>query len=283
MEYTRLCSVSEKYLSWLPKVIQLARNASLAIMEFYQNKHYQIQTKEDQSPLTEADLKAHEIIEKGLYKIDSTLPILSEEGPQIPFTVRSHWPLYWLVDPLDGTREFIQETGEFTVNIALIENHAPVLGVVVAPALQQAYWALRGGPAFFEDKGMTSPVMIKSHKQLEYPVKMVLSRNHHHENKDLESLINCLGQKVEIYYHGSAIKICLVARGVVDLYPRFGRTGEWDTAAGQCILEAAGGRLVDLQGQPLHYNSRPSLINPSFYAVGCAELLSNIMDKSNCG
>lgn len=272
--------MGKKYSLLLPQVIQIAKNAAIAIMEFYQNKSYLVRTKDDRSPITEADEKAHEIIEMGLSKINPSLPIISEEGRTIPQSERSTWPLYWLVDPLDGTREFIEGTGEFTVNIALIENHQPVLGVVVAPYLQQAYWALRGEKAFFQDKDQLEPIAIQCHSQLKFPVKIALSRHHHQEETELQNLLNRLGE-VELFHYGSALKICLVARGVVDLYPRFGRTGEWDTAAGQCILEAAGGHLVDLQGNPLRYNSRPTLFNPKFFAASCVDLLSCIVDKSN--
>lgn len=276
IEYTIL--VSKEYISWLPEVIQIARNASLAIMEFYQKKDYQIKTKDDQSPVTEADILAHEMIEQGLSNIDPNLPIISEEGSPIAYSERCQWPLYWLVDPLDGTREFIKGTGEFTVNIALIENHRPVLGVVIAPALQQSYWAVQGGQSFFQE-AESEPVVLKCPSEFRYPVKIALSRNHHTEDVQLLNLLKCLDQKVEIYYYGSALKICLVARNKVDLYPRFGRTGEWDTAAGQCVLEVAGGQLVDVQGQPLRYNTHATLFNPGFYAVGCKSLLPCLLSE----
>lgn len=272
--------MDKMYFSLLPKVIQIARDASLAIMEFYQNKTYLIRSKDDQSPVTEADIKSHEIIEMGLSNLDPKLPIISEEGRDIPYAQRSEWPLYWLVDPLDGTQDFIQETGEFSVNIALIENNSPVLGVVIAPYLQESYWAVKGGQAFFQDQNTQEPVMISCHAELTSPVKIALSRHHHKENTQLEKILDCLGQ-VELLYYGSALKICLVARGIVDLYPRFGRTGEWDTAAGQCILEAAGGNLVDFTGEPLRYNRGITLFNPGFFATGCVDLLPCLVDKSN--
>lgn len=278
--------MNKRYISWLPEVIQIARNASLAIMEYYHNKEYQINTKSDQSPVTEADIKSHEMIVEGLRALDPNLPIISEEGTTPPFSLRSEWPLCWLVDPLDGTREFIKGTGEFSVNIALIENNKPVLGVVIVPALQQSYWALSGGQAFFQDdkkdnSNRMQPIILNCPTQISYPVKIALSRNHPSEQSHILSLLNNLDQKVELYYYGSALKICLVARNIVDLYPRFGRTAEWDTAAGQCILEASGGKLVDLQGNPLLYNNRPTLYNPGFFAVGCVDLLPHIVDKSN--
>lgn len=272
--------MAKKYISWLPEVIQIARNASLAILEFYQNKQFQVRTKQDLSPITEADLHANEIINTGLLKIDPKLPIISEEEPLIPYNLRSEWPLYWLVDPLDGTQEFIRGTGEFSVNIALIEDNRPVLGVVVAPYLKHAYWAAKDGPAYFQSQDMVQPEVIHTRSALTFPVKVALSRQNHRESPELQNLFHSL-KDVEILYFGSALKICLVARGLVDLYPRFSQTGEWDTAAGQCILEAAGGRLVDLQGESLCYNKRATPTNPGFLAIGSVELLPYVVDKSN--
>lgn len=269
-----------RYADLLVDVLKVARQASLAIMEYYQNTSYQVHTKADSSPVTEADLRAHEIIERGLAKIDPQIPFLSEESPSIPFAVRSAWPRYWLVDPLDGTREFIQGSGEFTVNIALIENHSPVLGVVLAPYLEQKYWALKGGQAFFQEKE-SQPVIIHTNPHHEGPIKVAMSRHHNSENAKLLPLLERFEQKPEIIYCGSALKICLVARGLVDLYPRFGPTGEWDTAAGQCILEASGGQLVDFRGKALQYNRNPIPVNPGFFASSCVELLAHVVDKNN--
>lgn len=255
----------------------LAKEAGRAIQEIYQRNAYDIQLKPDASPVTTADLLAHRIIETGLHQINPHLPILSEEGRTIDFKERSTWTHFWLVDPLDGTKEFIQQTGEFTVNIALIEGHSPVLGVVVAPFLQRAYWALRGGGAFFQ-QGVRPIKRIRANTELKFPVKVAMSRHHLEEEPHLNPLLRRL-KSVETVYCGSALKICLVAEGTVDLYPRFGPTGAWDTAAGQCILEAAGGQLINLQGQPLTYNTGPSLVNPAFSAVSCVDLLPYVVDK----
>jgi 3'(2'), 5'-bisphosphate nucleotidase len=260
-------------------VIAVARKASDAIMDIYERRAYQVKSKADHSPVTEADLLAHDIILAGLAIIDPTIPVLSEEASDINYDVRSGWDRYWLVDPLDGTREFIKETGEFTVNIALIENHIPVLGVVMVPVFKHCYWAVVGGPAYFQgDNSQQRPEVIQTNSRMSSPTRIAISRDHPNNSTKWNSLLDRL-QPIEWVHCGSALKICLVAKGQVDLYPRFGPTGEWDTAAGHCILEAAGGRVVDTRGQTLKYNLRPSLINPAFMAVSCVELLSYIVDN----
>jgi len=261
--------VNSIYKSWIPKIVSIAQQAGHEITDLYHQKAYQVKSKLDNSPVTEADLNAHRIIVTGLQALDPSLPILSEEGEQIPFEVRSQWSRYWLIDPLDGTEEFIRGTGEFTVNIALIENHRPVLGVVVAPVLQHDYWAARGAGAYFQNSA--SPAQAIQTAAIPHsPLKMAVSRKFHQQIDQhklaWETLEKNLGE-YELIYCGSALKICLVARGLVDLYPRMGITCEWDTAAGQCILEEAGGQILDLSREPLRYNLRASLENPGFYAI----------------
>lgn len=266
----------------LAKVLAVAKEASQAILEVFANKNYNTQHKADKSPVTEADLKAHHIIVEGLSKIrlnkTEDIPVLSEEGQEIPYLIRKHWTKLWLVDPLDGTKEFIQGSEDFTINIALIEDHQPVLGVVVAPVPQHYYWATKGGDAYFQE-GNHPPIKINVRQDLQDSIKVAVSRSHSNDKNKWEALIKKF-KDVEFIYRGSALKICLVARGVVDLYPRLGQTGEWDTAAGQCILEAAGGKLVDLWGRPFKYNARETLVNEGFFALGSVELLSYIVDKS---
>jgi 3'(2'), 5'-bisphosphate nucleotidase len=255
---------------WLPEVLEIAKRAGKAITAIYGEKKYSIKSKLDNSPVTEADLVAQQIITQGLYRLDPKIPILSEEGDSIPLEVRRSWQRYWLIDPLDGTKEFIHRTGEFTVNIALIENHKAILGVVVAPILQRSYWAVQGGHAYLKERnGKAVIIKVNSHSQP--PYKIALSRFHPQQSPEWTALLARL-QYYELLYLGSALKICLVAEGKADLYPRFGATGEWDTAAGHCILEAAGGSLIDNHGNSLKYNERATLINPLFCALSGHEL-----------
>jgi len=261
------------YQSWLPRVLSIAKTAGEAIAEIYATKSYQIKSKLDNSPITEADIQAHQLIIKGLQSLDRSIPILSEEGELASFEERSQWSRFWLVDPLDGTEEFIQGTDEFTVNIALIEGNQPVLGVIVAPILQHSYWALKGAEAYFQD-AQGAAQLIHTYQAERRPLKIAVSRRFQPKNKLAWHAISERLGRYELVYCGSALKICLVAKGAVDLYPRLGPTGEWDTAAGQCILEAAGGQLIDLSGNPFRYNTRPSLINPGFFAIGNSQLAS---------
>lgn len=260
------------YQDWIPKILSVALEAAEAIIDIYDRNAYQVKKKLDTSPVTEADLCAHQIIQKGLFSIDPTIPLLSEEGDTTSYEIRSLWSRYWLVDPLDGTREFIKGSGEFTVNIALIENHSPVLGVVVVPAHRHAYWAIQGEGAYAK-LAAADPVRIHTNHFPQRPWKVAASRRLNQNTKpDWVALMNRLSQP-ELVYCGSAWKICLVATGEVDLYPQFGTTSEWDTAAGQCILEAAGGQLVDFSGRPLQYNVKSSLENPAFCAISDSGLI----------
>lgn len=266
-----------KYETWIPKILALAKRACDAILDIYQKKEYEIQNKEDLSPVTIADLIAHQIIVAGLTDIDPDLPVISEEGPPISYEQRAKWSRFWLIDPLDGTKDFIEGTGEFSINIALIEEHQPVLGLVAVPIKNHFYWSVRGGAAYFQDeKGTVQTIQSQGH--LRFPVRMAVSR-YPKDGKAWQKLLQVL-KEYEILYSGSSVKMCLIAKGEIDLYPRFGTTGEWDTGAPQCILESAGGLVVDTQGQILKYNQGPSLENPPFYAVSCVDLLSYIVDNS---
>jgi 3'(2'), 5'-bisphosphate nucleotidase len=260
------------YSDWIPKILSVGFDAAEAIVDIYNRDAYQITQKLDTSPVTEADLCAHRIIQKGLASIDPTVPFLSEEGEIMSYEIRSRWSRYWLVDPLDGTREFIKGSGEFTVNIALIENHVPVLGVMVVPVHKHAYWAIKGEAAYAK-LATADPIRIHANHLPRIPLKLAVSRRLNQNSKpDWVALMGRLSQP-ELIYCGSAWKICLVAGGSVDLYPQLGATSEWDTAAGQCILEAAGGQVVDFSGQPLQYNAKPSLENPGFYAISDSRLI----------
>jgi len=247
----------------VPDVIVLAHAAAQQILIIYETE-FTIEHKDDQSPLTDADLAAHDIIVAGLSKLTPEIPVLSEESGEIPFEVRATWSRYWLVDPLDGTREFIKRNGEFTVNIALIESGEPVLGVIVVPLSGLAYSAVRGGGAFKQAvDGEPSPIRTRMFED----DSVVVASSRSYGSEALQGFLARLGQ----YRHvplGSSLKSCMVAEGLADIYPRFGLTSEWDTAAAQCIVEQAGGLLLDLTLQPLRYNTKASLLNPPFIVVG---------------
>lgn len=247
-------------------IAAIAKEAGEAIMAVYEQV-IEVQHKQDNSPLTQADLAAHNIIEKGLSDLIPELPVLSEESAAIPYSTRREWGNYWLVDPLDGTREFIKRNGEFTVNIALIENHKPVMGVVFAPALNLLFYAAKGKGAY-RQLGSKPPQAISARSFDSTQVTVAGSRSH--AGDELLRFLDKMGPHMLISM-GSSLKICLVAEGRADVYPRLGLTSEWDTAAAQCVLEEAGGRLVGLDGEPFRYNLKESLLNPHFFAVGSGD------------
>ncbi len=250
----------------LDEIIAIAKQAGKAIMAVYEHG-IEVQHKQDNSPLTQADLAAHHIIESGLATLVPELPVLSEESAAIPYATRRQWSNYWLVDPLDGTREFIKRNGEFTVNIALIVNHRPVMGVVYAPALNLLFYAAEGQGAF-RQLGSKEPQQIRARTFDSTQVTVAGSRSH--AGEELIRFLDRMGPHMLISM-GSSLKICLVAEGRADVYPRLGLTSEWDTAAAQCVLQEAGGRLIDLEGNPFRYNLKESLLNPHFFAVGAGE------------
>lgn len=249
----------------MQQVAAIALQAGNAIMEVY-NGEIAVSRKEDDSPLTQADLAANQVIEAGLSRLTPHLPILSEETEALPFSERKQWNTYWLVDPLDGTREFIKRNGEFTVNIALIENHEPVLGVVFAPALNLLFHAAKGEGAF-RQLGTKPAQRIMARPFDTTQVTVAGSRSHAGER--LIAFLSNIGPHMLISM-GSSLKICLVAEGRADVYPRLGPTSEWDTAAAQCVLEEAGGALVDVHRRPFRYNTKESLLNPDFFATGAS-------------
>jgi 3'(2'), 5'-bisphosphate nucleotidase len=239
----------------------IARGAGEAIMAVYAGD-FAVERKADRSPLTEADLAAHRHIVAALGALTPELPVLSEESAHISWSERRDWRRYWLVDPLDGTREFVKRNGEFTVNIALVEDGAPVLGVVYAPARGDMVHAVRGGPALREMPGGGEPLRARA---AGVPLRVAGSRSH--GDPRVAAFLDRAGPH-EMVPLGSSLKFCLVAGGEADVYLRYGPTSEWDTAAGQCIVEAAGGAVTDLGFEPLAYNRRESLLNPDFVAVG---------------
>jgi len=251
----------------LAPAIEIAKQAGRKIMEIYESD-FSVEHKDDSTPLTEADTAAHQIIDSGLNALTPDLPILSEESAAIPFEVRKGWQRYWLVDPLDGTREFVKRNGEFTVNIALIDEQQPVLGVVYAPVLGVYYYACRGQGAYKRD-AMNEPVRIQSRPW--QGGRTVIAGSRSHRGTSLETFLGNLGD-YEMIPMGSALKSCLVAEGKADVYPRLGPTSEWDTAAAQCVVEEAGGRITDTAMRPLRYNTKDSLLNPYFFACGAGEV-----------
>lgn len=257
------------YEALLADIIGLAYQAGAQIMAIYTRADFAVQDKADASPLTAADLASHQTLCQGLRQLTPEVPILSEESAQIPYAERSQWQRYWLIDPLDGTKEFIKRNGEFTVNIALIESGRATLGVVLIPATGQCYSALLDVGAWRQDHPDQTPQTIQVTQPFAKPLRVVGSRSHTSaELTDyVDKLNNTLGTP-EFIAIGSALKFCLVAEGSADVYPRLGLTSEWDTAAAQCVVEAAGGQVVDLNGQPLRYNQKESLLNPHFLVFG---------------
>ena len=251
----------------LPEIVALAGRAGRAIMGVYVQDDFGTIAKADDSPLTKADLASHRIITEALGQLTPDIPVLSEESPDTSYETRRGWTTYWLVDPLDGTKEFLKRNDEFTVNVALIERNTPVLGVVLAPALRVTYYAARGHGSFKQLDGKAS-VRISAGNRPNDPLRMVVSRSHRGE--ELEAFLKKT-PSAESVPTGSSLKFCVVAEGTAHLYPRFGPTNEWDTAAAHCVVTEAGGTVTNFQGKPLVYN-KPELLNPYFMVSGQREL-----------
>lgn len=249
------------YSSILPDVIKVADEASEKVLHIYQSD-FKVSYKADDSPITAADTAAHDIITHGLRSISQDIPILSEEGKDIPWEERKNWRRFWLVDPVDGTKDFTQRTGEFTVNIAMIEDGDPVMGVVIAPALKEAYWGVAGEGAYMRDRtGKVHRIRVAEPKAVK---RVVASKNH--LNEETRTFIDKLGEH-ELVQAGSSLKFCRIAEGHADIYPRLGPTSEWDTAAAHAVLAAAGGKVETLEGKPLKYG-KEDILNPHFIAAG---------------
>ena len=247
--------------------ITLARDAAAAILGIYDSA-FAVEHKADASPLTAADLAAHRLLVEGLERLTPDIPVLSEEAAEdATWNVRCGWQRLWLVDPLDGTREFVKRNGEFSVNLALIEDGVPVFGIVQAPVAGVLWHATRGVGAFRRDGD--GEVALHTRRPARAPLRVAASRSH--RDARTEAFIAKMGE-VEPIGLGSSLKFCKLAEGGMDVYPRFGPTSEWDTAAGQCVLEAAGGVVIDPKGRPLRYNQRDTLLNGDFLALGDAEL-----------
>ena len=245
----------------LTKAVSIAKQAGAAIMEIYAASDVAVSRKADCSPLTEADLASHRIICNALAKLTPDWPALSEESAEIPAAQRMTWKKYWLVDPLDGTKEFIKRNGEFTVNIALIENGRPILGVVYAPVLEVCYFAQQGAGAYVQRlAGTAQAIKVKTHIAGE-TIKVVASRSH--SDARTEALLTQLGS-CETISMGSSLKLCLVAEGAAHFYPRLGPTMEWDTAAAHAVVNEAGGTVCNKDAEELQYN-KADLHNSEFF------------------
>ncbi len=247
----------------LEQLVDISRRAGVAILQWYDGD-MGITRKADDSPLTRADLASHKLIDAELRRLWPEIPVLSEESADIPWQTRQTWQQYWLVDPLDGTKEFINHNGEFTVNIALISKHKPVLGIVHVPVTGISYFGARDQGAW-RQSGASVAEAICIRQPASIPAVIVGSRSH--ANPELVDQLEQLGPH-ELISMGSSLKFCRVAEGLVDFYPRLGPTCEWDTAAAQAVVEAAGGQVVKIDGSPLMYNTKDIYLNPYFFVIG---------------
>ncbi|SJL84782.1 3'(2'),5'-bisphosphate nucleotidase CysQ [Vibrio palustris] len=264
----------------LPDIIAIARSAGQIILDIYENHDYEAFIKSDDTPVTSADYAAHKLIVEKLQELTPDIPILSEEAANIDLATREQWDRYWLVDPLDGTQEFIARSGDFATVIALVEYNHPVMGVVYGPVSGVTYYAYSGKGAW-KIPDMSDNIRIQTH-QHETPNQSIAIAISRRQN------INRITDKLSINWNydlvplgSAALKACLVAEGAVDCYLRLGPTGEWDTAATQCIVEEAGGRILNTRLDPLSYNERDTLENPNFIVLGDHSLPWNqILDRA---
>ncbi len=247
----------------LEQCSEISRRAGELLLSYHQTEHV-ISKKSDHTMVTEADKAADQLIIDGLNSLQPQLPIISEESPAPDYAVRQQWDRYWLVDPLDGTHEFIKGSEEFTVNIALIENQKVVLGVVYAPTTGHLWHASTETDAMLLQPELPVKKIVARKVELD---NIILISGHSEKGERFKQMLSKIQPSVNIPM-GSSLKICLIAEGKADLYPRLGRTSEWDTAAAQCVLERAGGHLTDTKMRPLTYNTKDSLINPEFFAFG---------------
>ena len=245
---------------------ELAQSAGNAILEIYYSD-FDVLEKDDNSPLTQADLNAHHIIIDGLRKITPSIPIISEETPLQSFEKRKTWQQYWIIDPLDGTKEFVKKNGEFTVNIALIDNHKPVLGIVYVPVSMKTYIGCEGFGAQIIDPDVGKKIIQVTEKPNQ-KLRIVGSRSH--QGKTLKKFLSQI-EEYELKPIGSSLKFCLIAEGLADIYPRYGPTSEWDTAAAQAVVEQAGGMVLKTDGNPLLYNTKDNILNPNFVVINSAK------------
>jgi len=253
--------------------LESAKKAGVEVMKYYRDKSFTAELKEDESPVTSADIAANDILMDQLRTLTPDIPIISEEVGALPLAQRKNWSKYWLLDPIDGTGEFIIGSGDFAVNIALIENGWPSIGVIHAPDHQQTYYAQTHLGAFKEFNVKNNQEIIQSSKQIyvadyqeKRAIKVAISRR-----QKLDLMGQYLNDDYDYDYvalGSCSLKNCLIAEGGADCYLRVGVTGEWDTGASQCILEEAGGSIINSEFNPMTYNKRESLLNPDFLSLG---------------
>ncbi len=251
------------------KIIEISKCAGKEILAVYNDKDgFGIETKSDDSPVTKADIAANKVIVEMLEKLTPEIPVLTEETSLVPFSERQHWSRYWIVDPLDGTKEFINRNNEFTVNIALIEKHSPVLGVVYVPVTDVTYVGVLGQGAQKLEGKNRQDINCRSLNGTGNGIEVVASKRHLSEETQrfIDAIEADLG-KVTTKSVGSSLKFCLLAEGLADVYPRFAPTSEWDTAAAQAVLCAAGGKVLKRDMNELDYNAKENILNPDFFAV----------------
>jgi 3'(2'), 5'-bisphosphate nucleotidase len=263
---SQMARQSMDLIALIDPLTRLAREAGDAILGIYRTD-FAVEHKDDESPLTRADLASNTIISEGLRALTPDIPLISEESGLPDFDERRRWQRYWLIDPLDGTREFVNRNDEFTVNIALIDGHRPILGVVHVPVLELTYCGCKGSGATLARNGGARRA-IRVADVAATPPRIVGSRSH--RGGSLDAFLEAVGDH-ELLPMGSSLKFCRVAEGAADLYPRFGPTSEWDTAAAQAVVEQAGGSVVRLDGKPLSYNTKEDILNDYFLVVGAAD------------
>jgi len=245
----------------VPDLISLTNKVGENIMSHYKGQ-VDFDIKDDKTPITIVDKKAHDLITVGLNKITPNVNILSEESENITFNERSTWNEYWLVDPLDGTRDFLEETGEFCVCLAYIKNNKPIFGMIYAPVAKTHYYTTDSGETIKQDPNKKQKLTTKKPYK---PVRVVVGQ---HSGKNKYLLEHLKKKNIsQINKLGSALKFCAIAEGLYDYYPRFGPCSEWDTAAGVCILEGAGGQVIDKENNPIRYNTKEDLTSPIFFAL----------------
>jgi len=249
------------------KINSIAQKAGDEIMKVYQ-QDFDVDYKKDNSPLTKADIKSNEIITESLKDLYPEIPILSEENKEVPYKIRKNWEYFWLIDPLDGTKEFVKKNGEFTVNIALIYKNIPVLGVIYAPTLNLLYYAHKDRGAFKQEKNK-KPQRLPIYKHAKDDAfKVIVSKSHYNqETKDFVDNLKRQYEKIEFINIGSSLKFCLIAEGKADIYPRLAPTMEWDTAAGQAIIEESKGRITKYKTKESIKYNKHNLLNPYFVAT----------------
>jgi 3'(2'), 5'-bisphosphate nucleotidase len=256
------------YQDLIEPVVALSKQAGDAILSVYNRDDFGERIKEDKSPLTEADLASHRILEAGLSQLTPNIPVLSEESKMLPFEQRRQWKTYWLVDPLDGTKEFIARNGEFTTNVALIHEHRPILGVIYVPVKDTYYFAAKYFGAFKQvGQSAKAKISVRKVPEINGEKHFTIVASRRHGLDKVEKLCEQM-KNYDLASKGSSLKMCMVAEGEADFYPRLAPTSEWDTAAAQIIVEEAGGKLVKTNFEVMEYNTKDDLLNPHFLVLG---------------